>query len=194
MSRRDCCRRRAPLRAHHAEERSAAHRQPALSRSTRPRSNSTRSRCAISNWSSRSFAGQDDRATLFHTLDACRTPMGKRLLRATILRPLIDAAAIEARYEAVAEAHADLLRREEIRRAFAGILDLERLLARISLDSAGPRDRARPGRQPGAPARAESRARRHERAAAGVSCAARLDHARRRNRAHCSARWSPSLR
>ena len=86
------------------------------------------------------FAGQDDRATLFRTLDACHTPMGKRLLRATILRPLNSASEIEARYEAVAEAHADLVKREEIRRAFSGILDLERLLARISLDSAGPRD------------------------------------------------------
>ncbi len=86
------------------------------------------------------FAGQDNRATLFHTLDNCCTPMGKRLLRATILRPLMDASTIEARYEAVGEAHADLMKREEIRRAFSGILDLERLLARISLDSAGPRD------------------------------------------------------
>jgi DNA mismatch repair protein MutS len=86
------------------------------------------------------FAGQDARATLFYTLDACQTPMGKRLLRATILRPSLDSAAIEARYEAVAEAHADLLKREEIRRAFGRILDLERLLARLSLDSAGPRD------------------------------------------------------
>ncbi len=86
------------------------------------------------------FAGQDSSATLFRTLDDCRTPMGKRLLRATILRPLNHAPEIEARYEAVAEAHADLVRREEIRRAFAGILDLERLLARLSLDSAGPRD------------------------------------------------------
>jgi DNA mismatch repair protein MutS len=86
------------------------------------------------------FAGQDSRATLFRALDACLTPMGKRLLRSTILRPLNDAAPIEARYEAVAEAHAGLVRREEVRRAFAGILDLERLLARISLDSAGPRD------------------------------------------------------
>ncbi|HEV2137098.1 MAG TPA: DNA mismatch repair protein MutS [Terracidiphilus sp.] len=86
------------------------------------------------------FAGQDDRVTLFHTLDECQTPMGKRLLRATILKPLLDAATIEARYEAVAEAHGDLMRREDIRRAFAGILDLERLLARLSLDSAGPRD------------------------------------------------------
>jgi DNA mismatch repair protein MutS len=86
------------------------------------------------------FAGQDDRATLFRTLDACLTPMGKRLLRATILRPLNSAAEIDARYEAVAEAHRDLLKREEVRRAFSNILDLERLLARISLDSAGPRD------------------------------------------------------
>ena len=86
------------------------------------------------------FAGQDERATLFRTLDACQTPMGKRLLRATILRPLMDASEIEARYEAVSEAHGDLLKREEIRRAFGGILDLERLLARLSLDSAGPRD------------------------------------------------------
>ncbi|HVZ84066.1 MAG TPA: DNA mismatch repair protein MutS [Terracidiphilus sp.] len=86
------------------------------------------------------FQGQDTRATLFHTLDQCQTLMGKRLLRATILRPLVDAAAIEARYEAVAEAHADLLKREEVRRAFNGILDLERLLAKLSLDSAGPRD------------------------------------------------------
>ena len=86
------------------------------------------------------FAGQDNRATLFRTLDACQTPMGKRLLRATILRPLMDAGEINARYEAVSEAHGDLLKREEIRRTFDGILDLERLLARLSLDSAGPRD------------------------------------------------------
>jgi len=86
------------------------------------------------------FAGQDNRATLFHALDCCLTPMGKRLLRATILRPLVDAEALEARYEAVGEAHGDLMRREEIRRAFSGLLDLERLLARLSLDSAGPRD------------------------------------------------------
>jgi DNA mismatch repair protein MutS len=86
------------------------------------------------------FSGQDNKVTLFNCLDACQTPMGKRLLRATILRPLVDKAALEARYEAVAEAHGDLLKREEVRRAFSGILDLERLLARLSLDSAGPRD------------------------------------------------------
>ncbi|MGB6687639.1 MAG: DNA mismatch repair protein MutS [Terracidiphilus sp.] len=86
------------------------------------------------------FSDQDRRATLFHTLDACQTPMGKRLLRATILRPLVDRDALESRYEAVGEAQGDLIRREETRRALTGTQDLERLLARLSLDSAGPRD------------------------------------------------------
>jgi DNA mismatch repair protein MutS len=86
------------------------------------------------------FSGQESRTTLYYTLDNCLTPMGKRLLRATILRPLYDRAALEARYEAVGEAHGNLILREELRRAFSGILDLERLLSRLSLDSAGPRD------------------------------------------------------
>jgi DNA mismatch repair protein MutS len=78
--------------------------------------------------------------TLFHTLDACLTPMGKRLLRASILRPLLEEALIEQRYEAVSLLLRDLLQREELRRCLGGILDLERMLARISLDNAGPRD------------------------------------------------------
>jgi DNA mismatch repair protein MutS len=78
--------------------------------------------------------------TLFRTMDASCTPMGKRMLRASLLRPMIDPGAIEARYAAVDAARADLIRREELRRALGGILDLDRLLARISLDSAGPRD------------------------------------------------------
>ncbi len=78
--------------------------------------------------------------TLFRTMDACCTPMGKRLLRASLLRPMIDPVAIESRYSAVDAACTDLIRREELRRALSGILDLDRLLARISLDSAGPRD------------------------------------------------------
>ncbi|HEX4064602.1 MAG TPA: DNA mismatch repair protein MutS [Acidobacteriaceae bacterium] len=83
-------------------------------------------------------AGPD--VTLFRTMDACCTPMGKRMLRASLLRPMIDPAAIEARYAAVDAARSDLIRREELRKALGGILDLDRLLARISLDSAGPRD------------------------------------------------------
>ncbi|HEY3990203.1 MAG TPA: DNA mismatch repair protein MutS [Acidobacteriaceae bacterium] len=86
------------------------------------------------------FAEASARTTLFHTLDCCQTPMGKRLLRSNLLRPLLDRAEIEARLDAVAELHTALQPREELRRAFAGVLDMERLLGRVSLDSAGPRD------------------------------------------------------
>ena len=86
------------------------------------------------------FAEASARTTLFHTLDCCQTPMGKRLLRTSLLRPLLNAAEIDARLDAVAELHAALQPREELRRALAGVLDMERLLSRVSLDSAGPRD------------------------------------------------------
>ena len=86
------------------------------------------------------FADASSRTTLFHTLDCCQTPMGKRLLRASLLRPLLDATRIDARLNAVAELHAALQPREELRRGLAGVLDMERLLSRVSLDSAGPRD------------------------------------------------------
>ncbi len=86
------------------------------------------------------FADSGVKTTLLHTLDFCQTPMGKRLLRATLLRPLIDRAEIEARLEAVAELHRDLVRREELRDTLARVLDVERTLGRIALDSAGPRD------------------------------------------------------
>ena len=86
------------------------------------------------------FSGESVQTTLFHTLDACCTPMGKRLLRSTLLRPSRELAEIEARLDAVGEAAADLVRREGLRRAMGGLLDLERLLGRVALDSAGPRD------------------------------------------------------
>ena len=86
------------------------------------------------------FRDAGSESTLFHTLDCCQTPMGKRLLRASILRPLLDPFVIVARYKAVGELRGSLIEREELRRALASVLDLERLLARIALDSAGPRD------------------------------------------------------
>jgi DNA mismatch repair protein MutS len=86
------------------------------------------------------FSGESVQTTLFHTLDACCTPMGKRLLRATLLRPSSNLREIEARLDAVAEAVGDLRRREGVRCAMDGLLDLERLLGRVALDSAGPRE------------------------------------------------------
>jgi DNA mismatch repair protein MutS len=86
------------------------------------------------------FSGESAQTTLFYTMDACCTPMGKRLLRASLLRPFNRVVEIEARLGAVAEAAGDLRRREGLRRSMAGVLDLERLLGRIALDSAGPRE------------------------------------------------------
>ncbi|WP_263384930.1 DNA mismatch repair protein MutS [Granulicella arctica] len=86
------------------------------------------------------FSGESAQTTLFYTLDACCTPMGKRLLRATLLRPSNGLPEIEARLEAVAEACSRLREREALRRSMDGVLDLERLLGRVALDSAGPRE------------------------------------------------------
>src|SRR5580698_10446954 len=86
------------------------------------------------------FSGESVQTTLFYTMDACCTPMGKRLLRTTLLRPASGLSEIEARLEAVGEAAADLRRREGLRRSMDGVLDLERLLGRVALDSAGPRE------------------------------------------------------
>jgi DNA mismatch repair protein MutS len=86
------------------------------------------------------FSGESAQTTLFYTMDACCTPMGKRLLRASLLRPFNGVTEIEARLEAVGEAAGDLRRREGLRRSMDGVLDLERLLGRVATDSAGPRE------------------------------------------------------
>ncbi len=86
------------------------------------------------------FSGTDAGVTLFRCMDATVTPMGKRLLRNWILRPSIDHAEIEARLDAVEIQLKDTVRRDELRQALAGILDLERLLSRVTLETANPRD------------------------------------------------------
>ena len=66
--------------------------------------------------------------------------MGKRLLRAWMLRPSIDLTEIHQRLDAVECMVKDLVGREELRRSMEGILDLERLLSRVTLETANPRD------------------------------------------------------
>ena len=78
------------------------------------------------------FSGESAQTTLLYTLDCCCTPMGKRLLRATLLRPSMNRAEIDARLDAVAEAASDLRRREGVRRAMDGVLDpLDDLAERV---------------------------------------------------------------
>src|SRR6266704_3333370 len=86
------------------------------------------------------FAGTDVGVTLSRSIDVTVTPMGKRLLRSWILRPSIDKAEINARLDAVEAQVKGTIAREELRRALDGILDLERLLSRVTLETANPRD------------------------------------------------------
>ena len=86
------------------------------------------------------FAGTDAGLTLFRSIDCAVTPMGKRLLRAWLLRPSLDLAEINARLDAVDIGVRDTIAREELRRALDGVLDLERLLSRVTLETANPRD------------------------------------------------------
>ncbi|HWO29054.1 MAG TPA: hypothetical protein VNO32_09670, partial [Candidatus Acidoferrum sp.] len=86
------------------------------------------------------FAGTDAGITLFRSIDAAVTPMGKRLLRAWLLRPSLDLAEINARLDAVEAGVKQTIAREELRRALDGVLDLERLLSRVTLETANPRD------------------------------------------------------
>jgi DNA mismatch repair protein MutS len=85
-------------------------------------------------------AGTDAGVTLFRCFDATVTPMGKRLLRTWMLRPSLNRTEIEGRLDAVEAQVKDTVRREELRRSLDGILDLERLLSRVTLETANPRD------------------------------------------------------
>jgi DNA mismatch repair protein MutS len=79
-------------------------------------------------------------ATLLSVLDETCTPMGGRLLREWLLRPLVEVARIELRLRAVAAALADRPRRADLRAALREIPDLARLVGRIGHGSAGARD------------------------------------------------------
>src|SRR5574340_142313 len=78
--------------------------------------------------------------TLIAALDSTMTGMGARLLRSWMLRPLLDANAIETRLGAVAHLLQQTVVRGEIRKELRGIQDLERLTSRITLGLAGPRE------------------------------------------------------
>src|SRR6266446_1947016 len=86
------------------------------------------------------FAGTDAGVTLFRGLDCAVTPMGKRLLRSWLLRPSLDLSEIHARLDAVEAGVNDTISRDQLRRALDGVLDLERLLSRVTLETANPRD------------------------------------------------------
>lgn len=80
------------------------------------------------------------RGSLLWVLDKTKTAMGARLLRTFIEQPLVDEEEIRARLDAVEELCSEMISREEIREYLGPIYDLERLISRISYQSANPRD------------------------------------------------------
>jgi DNA mismatch repair protein MutS len=78
--------------------------------------------------------------SLLQLLDATRTPMGVRLLRARLQEPLVDPDAIMRRLDSIEVMVRDREGRRGLREALAGMRDLERLVARCVQGIATPRD------------------------------------------------------
>jgi DNA mismatch repair protein MutS len=87
-----------------------------------------------------SLADGTRRGTLLDVLDHTKTAMGERLLREWILRPLVELERIQDRLDAVEELAFRALDRGRLRDALGQVQDLDRLLGRITLGTAGPRD------------------------------------------------------
>ncbi len=78
--------------------------------------------------------------TLLATLQSCRTPMGKRMLRHWLCYPLRDRVIIEGRQRIVGAMVEDTVFLEALRDALEGIQDIQRILARIAVARGLPRD------------------------------------------------------
>ena len=86
-----------------------------------------------------SLAGGAGRS-LLQVIDETVTGMGARLLRAWLLRPCVKRGEVEARLAAVHDLLSSQVRRDKLRALLKEVSDLERVVGRISLGSATPRD------------------------------------------------------
>lgn len=80
------------------------------------------------------------RGSLLWVLDKTKTAMGARTLRKYVEQPLIDKKSIVKRLDAVAELKDNAICREEIREYLNPVYDLERLVGKITYQSANPKD------------------------------------------------------
>lgn len=80
------------------------------------------------------------RGSLLWVLDKTRTAMGARTLRSFVEQPLIERMEIEERYDAIDEFNTNAITREEIREYLNPVYDLERLITRVTYQTANPRD------------------------------------------------------
>ena len=86
--------------------------------------------------------GKEKKGSLLWVLDKTRTPMGGRMLRSWLERPLLSVTAICKRKSAVAALVDSTIQREELAAAMTGLGDMERLIGRIVYGTAGGRDMA----------------------------------------------------
>ena len=87
-----------------------------------------------------SMFGGGKQGTLLGVLDFTGTPMGGRRLRNWVLRPLCDHNSIVARLDAVGQLKDDPLTLTELRETVGVVRDLERIVGRLNIGSATPRD------------------------------------------------------
>ena len=80
------------------------------------------------------------RGSLLWVLDKTKTAMGARLLRSFIETPLMDIKRINDRLDAIDSLNVNIISRDELREYLSSIYDLERLMTRISMRTANPRD------------------------------------------------------
>ena len=80
------------------------------------------------------------RGSLLWVLDKTRTAMGARLLRSYVEQPLIEKAEIIKRQDLITTLNKNEITREELREYLNPIYDLERLITRITYQTANPRD------------------------------------------------------
>ncbi|MEG1043610.1 MAG: DNA mismatch repair protein MutS [Oscillospiraceae bacterium] len=83
---------------------------------------------------------KDKKGSLLWVIDKTKTPMGKRLIRSWIEKPLVNPIVINKRINAVDELFNDNILREELNVILSGIYDIERLMTRIVYGSTGPRE------------------------------------------------------
>ena len=78
--------------------------------------------------------------TLIDVMDRCKSPMGSRLMRRWMLWPLKDIKALKDRHQSVKELESDDVLRAQMAVEISNLGDLERLVSKISVGKANPRE------------------------------------------------------
>ncbi len=83
---------------------------------------------------------QNKKNTLLSVLDKCSTAMGSRYLKKNLMFPLVDKELIEKRYDIINKMLKKFIEVSELRSKLEVIYDLERIVGKISYESANPKD------------------------------------------------------